>query len=297
MPAMAGKTIVFYPGRTNELDYFIAEIKEPNDSSIPAVDFNVPVRFEKYIAPNDPVHIPPLPVLAYNPVIDNVQLEYNGLSTTAALLLDTGGTVSLISSARASELGLTEPNGTPIVQPDFTIPIGGVGGEEELIGYQINNLIIPTLNGYNVAYNNARICVADIGIIDEDTGEFIILDGIFGSNFLCASALLFEGMPVDLAETPYNIIVLDTQKGLLGFDVNDIYPLPPVYKSICGDVNNPWPLGDLNRDCSLDILDIQIFAEEWLNECNPLNWNCRQADLLQDGLANFKDYAGLLNNN
>lgn len=292
MPSMMGKTVVFHTDRTNQLEYFVAEIKEPNDSTIPRADFNVPIRFEKYITPNDPIHIPPLPILAYNPVIDNVQLEYNGQSTTATLLLDTGGSVSLISTARASDLGLTTPDGTPIVTPDFTIPIGGIGGQEELPGYQISNLTIPTLNGYNVAYNNARICVADIGIIDEDTGEFIILDGIFGSNFLCASATL----SFELAATPYTAVILDTQRGILGFDVADDYPLPTPYKSECGDINNPWSKGDLNRDCTVDILDIQIFAEEWLSECNPLNWNCRQADLVQDGLANFKDYAGLLNN-
>jgi hypothetical protein len=292
MPAMAGKTVVFYPGRTNELEYFVAEIKEPNDPNIPPVDFNVPLRFEKYISPNDPINTPPLPVLAYNPVIDNVKLQYNGNTATATLVLDTGGTVSLISSAKACALGLTDANGTPIVEPDFTIPIGGIGGEAELPGFQIDNLVIPTLNGYNLVYNNARLCVSDIEIIDEDTGEFIILDGIFGSNFLCASATL----DFDLAATPFDRIVLDTRKGLLGFDVNDQYPLPQPYQSYCGDSNHPWPNGDINRDCSVDFEDIQILAEEWLDECNPLNWNCRQADYNLDSLANFTDYAGLLNN-
>jgi hypothetical protein len=235
---------------------------------------------------------PPLPVLAYNPVIDNVKFEYNGKTATATLVLDTGGTVSLISSAIANRLGLTDANGTPIVTPDFTIPIGGIGGEVELPGYQINNLIIPTLNGYNVAYNNARICVSDIGMINEDTNEFVILDGIFGSNFLCASATL----DLDLAATPYDAIVLDTKKGLLGFDVNSIYPLPAPSKSCCGDNEHPWLKGDLNRDCKTDFMDIRILAEEWLSLCDPLNWNCRQADFNLDGTTDFRDYAGILNN-
>lgn len=372
MPVMAGKTVILYPGLTNELGLFASEIVEPNSLYIPAVDFNVPLRFEKYVTPNlvEDFHIPPLPVLAYNPVIDNVVMEYGNESTTATLLLDTGGTISLMSTARAADLGLTDEYGTPIVPPDFNTAIGGIGGIVEIDGYQIDNLILPTLNGYNLAYNNARIFVHDISVIDEDTGEFITLDGIFGSNFLCASAKIEGGWPVDLAETPYEHIVIDTQKALLGFDVNDVYPLPAcgdefhpqpeadlngdctvdnydyqilvsnfgrndcnAINSFCdrtdidknGKVNvidvfimrsqwldtpfdflcnqqtengieweNPWPAGDLNHDCKIDFADIQILLEEWLEDCNALNWNCRQADINGNGTVDFYDYAAIL---
>ena len=294
IPVMAGKTVVFYPSRTNVLDYFVAEIKEPNDSTIPAADFNVPLRFEKYISPNDPIHTPPLPVLAYNPVIDNVTVEYNGQSSTGTFVFDTGGMISLMSSRHAAALGLTDLDGNPIVTPDFEIPIGGVGGDVNMPGYQIDNLIIPTLNGYNLIYNNARICVHNIGIIDEDTGEFIIIDGIFGSNLLCASAKLLGGFPVDLAESPYTHVILDTRKGLLGFDVNDVYPLPTPFRTQCGDANNPWHRMDLNRDCTINFDDIQILLEEWLEVCTPLNWDCRQADINGNGTVDFYDYAAIL---
>jgi hypothetical protein len=163
---------------------------------------------------------------------------------------------------------------------------------------------------------------------------------------------------------------LDTRKGLLGFDVNDVYPLPA-----CGDENHPqptgdlnadcivnnfdyfiwaqnygrddcnsanyycdgadidqnsvvnlddcvilidnwlqspfdylpnqirqnkielehpWLTGDLNRDCKIDLADIQIFAEEWLNSCDDLNWLCRQADIDGNHTADFFDYAAIL---
>lgn len=296
IPVMAGKTVILYPGLTNELGLFASEIVEPNSLYIPAVDFNVPLRFEKYVTPNlvEDFHIPPLPVLAYNPVIDNVVMEYGNESTTATLLLDTGGTISLMSTARAADLGLTDEYGTPIVPPDFNTAIGGIGGIVEIDGYQIDNLILPTLNGYNLAYNNARIFVHDISVIDEDTGEFITLDGIFGSNFLCASAKIEGGWLVDLAETPYEHIVIDTQKGLLGFDVNDVYLLPEPYTSNCGDSNNPWSRMDLNRDCQVNFDDIQILLEEWLEVCTPLNWDCRQADINGNGTVDFYDYAAIL---
>ena len=128
-----------------------------------------------------------------------------------------------------------------LITPDFSVLIGGIGGSTEIPGFQIDNLIIPTLNGYNLIFNNARIGVYDIGVTDVQTGELILLDGIFGSNFFSASAKIVGGWPVDLAETPFETIVIDMQKGLLGFDVNDIYPLPS-----CGDANHPQPTADVS---------------------------------------------------
>ena len=95
----------------------------------------------------------------------------------------------------------------------------------------------------------------------------------------------------ELSDTAFDQIVIDTQNGLLGFDVNDMYSLPnnddPVY---------PWERKDFNRDCSVDIRDFQILTEEWLNDCSALNWECRGADLNADNIVNFADYAEFLQN-
>jgi len=235
--------------------------------------------------PKDPINIPPLPTLAYNPVIDNITAENGDSSFTGTWLLDTGGTISIMSVAQATALGLTESNGNPLIPPDFVVPIGGIGGQVQIYGFQIDNLTIPTLNGYNLVFNNARIGVQDIGIVDEVTGELIILDGIFGSNFFCATMNLTTW---DLSDTAFDTIVIDTRKGLLGFDVNDAYPLPAG-----GEPAPPWPLGDLNRDYFVDLRDLRILAEEWLNDCNWLNWNCRGGDLNSDGTVNLTDFAML----
>lgn len=182
-----------------------------------------------------------------------------------------------------------------------------------------------------------------------------------GSNFLCASAKFdASGELVDLAEGPFDNIVIDMRNGLLGFDVNDAYPLPSCgdaehpqpsgdfnndckvnfldlyaltghwlldncgsgndfcnkmdidengridlvdyaflanqwlnspFNSVCGDAEHPWPKGDLNRDCSVNSQDLRILAEEWLGDCNWLNWNCRGSELNSDGIVNFVDYA------
>ncbi len=282
MPAMAGKVVVLDPTKLSTLeDYFIADIKESNDPAIPPVDINVALRFEKYITPENPGNIPPLPVLAYNPLIMGIRAQYNGSSSTGDWLLDTGGMISLCSYEQAQSLGLMDENGDPLVPVDFTVPIGGIGGQVELPGFEIDSLSVPTLNGYDIVFQNARICVHDIGIIDE-TGQEIILDGVFGSNFLCPSMNLTTW---DLSDTPFNRIVIDMREGILSFDVKTEYTLPP------DNPEPPFATGDINRDWSVDLRDLEIIASEWLNSCDWLSFNCRGADMDLDHIVDMVDYA------
>ena len=225
-------------------------------------------------------------------MIDNIIVEDSSYTSTGTYVFDTGGSISLISEAQAMKLGLIDPNGNPIREPDYSVPIGGIGEGDmvEIPGYRIDRLIVPTLNGYNLVYHNARVGIQDISVLDEVTGEPITLDGIFGSNFIVAT---MEMATWDVADTPFDNVILDTHRATLGFDVNDLYPLPPSIPT-CGDNNNPWPNGDFNRDCSVNILDLEILSQQWLNECNLLNWNCSGADLNSDGIIDFLDYAELI---
>lgn len=357
IPVMAGRTVVLRPIRDFDIfgddewewPVFTADIKDPNDPNIPQTDFQVALRFEKYISPSNPLNIPPLPVLAYNPVIDNITVERDGISSTGNWLFDTGAMVSLISVAQAIALGLVDENGEPIVSVDFWIPIGGIGGMVELPGFTLDKLSVPTLSGFNLVFINPRVCVHDIGVLDEDTGDFVILDGVFGDNFICASV---DVTTIDISSTPFDNIVIDTQNALLGFDVAPEYPLPAcqftdldgrcgvdtgdlsvftlnwlrtdcnsgngfcdgadidkngrvdfsdfVYLANdwlkqdcqypCGSQKRPYPVADLTHDCFVDVYDLAVFAEEWLNFCDWLNFNCRDADLAHDGTVNFKDF-------
>jgi hypothetical protein len=156
---------------------------------------------------------------------------------------------------------------------------------------------VPTLNGFKLVYGNPYVGVSDIGIIDEETGEPIILDGVFGTNLLGFSYIINLDMDFDIVMGPYNRIVLDTQRAILGFDVNDIYPLPENPPDVCGDANHTWLEGDINRDCRTDIIDLGLLSYEWLNNsCNWLNWNCTGCDLNRDNKVNFKDMALLARN-
>jgi len=38
---------------------------------------------------------------------------------------------------------------------------------------------------------------------------------------------------------------------------------------LCGDINHPYPIGDLNQDCIVNILDIALVAEHWLEDNRP----------------------------
>ena len=291
IPVMAGRTVVLKP--IKDFDFFeedddewewpifYADIKDPNDPNIPQTDFQVALRFEKYISPSNPQNIPPLPVLAYNPVIDNITVERGGASSTGNWLFDTGGMVSAISVAQGVALGLTDSNGDPIVPVDFSVLIGGIGGEVEIPGFIIDKLSVPTLSGFNLVFINARVCVHDIAVWNEDIGDFIILDGIFGDNFICASMNLETW---DISSTPFDNIVIDTRNALLGFDVAPEYSLPTCQFT------------DLSSDCHVDTIDFSLFAQHWRRtDCSGDNGFCSGADIDADGSVNFSDFVLLMN--
>jgi hypothetical protein len=93
----------------------------------------------------------------------------------------------------------------------------------EVPGFEIDYLRVPTVSGNNLVFKKARLGVHDIRFFDEKRGEFVVLDGIFGSNFLCASAKMEGVFPVDISKTAFEKIVIDMHRGLLGFDVRDGY--------------------------------------------------------------------------
>ena len=287
IPVMAGRTVVFHPGPTNSLDFFTADIVEPNDPAIPEVDLTVPLRFERYVMPANPGNIPPLPVLAYNPVIDNITAQDGGVNTVGTWLFDSGGSLSVMSVQQGVALGLTDANGDPIGTPDFWADVGGIGGEVLIPGFQIDNLIVPTLNGYNLIYTNARVGVHDIGVYDAQADRHIILDGVFGSNFLCATMNLTTW---DLAGTVFEWVVFDTQNATLGFDLFDGYSLPT-----CGDPCDPRELADLTGDCFVDASDLCALAANWLaRPCDLANRFCDLADINMDGKVDIQDYAVMM---
>jgi hypothetical protein len=226
MPVMHGRIVVLHSGATNSLEYFAAEVKKQGDLGIPDADIKVSLRFKDFTNPNNPKNIGTLPVLARNPVIDGIAVNYRGKSTKGTWLLDTGATVSFISTRQANRLGLTNANGTPLIKPDFSVPVGGVGAMIQINGFEIDKLIVPTLSGSNLVFKNARLGVRDIKYFDEKQGRYEVIDGVLGSNFLCASAKMGDLLPSEIGETIFESIVLDMKKGTLGFVLRPEYQKP-----------------------------------------------------------------------
>jgi hypothetical protein len=219
MPAMIGRVVVLDSGATNSLGYFSADIKNPGDSAIPRVDLEVVLRFKKFCNPNNSNNIPPLPVTARNPVIDNIVVHYKGMSSRGSWLLDTGATISLISVKQAMRLGLADRNGELLVTPDFSLPLGGMGEMIQVPGFEIDKLTVPTRSGHNLVFKNARLGVHNIRFFDEEKKAFTTLDGVFASNFLCASAKMQSLIPTDVSQTVFDKVVIDMQRGVLGFRI------------------------------------------------------------------------------
>lgn len=51
----------------------------------------------------------------------------------------------------------------------------------------------------------------------------------------------------------------------------------------CGDPNHPYPIGDLNHDCRVNLLDLAILASHWLEDNTPVNSN----SIVKDGIEYY----------
>jgi len=221
MPAMVGNVVVLNSGATNSLGYFAADIKKENDPKIPKMDFKVALQLKKFTNPKDKRNVGPLPVSGNNPVIDRVVVSFNGRRSEGSWLLDTGATVSMISTRQAKKLGLVNQNGQPLAKVAFSVPVGGIGQMTMINGFEVDRMTIPMMGGYNIIFKNARIGVHDIKYFDVEKKTEVVIDGILGSNFLCASAKMDNLLPSDIGETPFENIVIDLRENTLGFDVRD----------------------------------------------------------------------------
>ncbi len=63
--------------------------------------------------------------------------------------------------------------------------------------------------------------------------------------------------------------------------------------SCCGDYKRPFPVGDISRDCSVDYEDLVIFTEYWLLEVDGAGGDAESADMYEDGVIDFLDFAVL----
>ena len=100
----------------------------------------------------------------------------------------------------------------------------GIGGTGTVSGFFLDDMILHTLEGsvLDADPNNIRFIGAPVAILDVTVEnplnplDTLTLDGIFGMNFMIASAM------VDLSEVsagPFNWITFDEPNGILGLDL------------------------------------------------------------------------------
>lgn len=182
------------------------------------VDIVIPLEYVDYNRRRNPKDRGDKPDLAPNPMIRNVITAVGRSSFRGDFLLDTGATVTIISTKHARALGIEGK------QPQFTLPIGGIGGNVvNAPGYLIDQLYVPGDNGDQLLYRNCRTIVHDIGITLDD-GTHVVLDGVFGMNLLLPTmAGIGLGLPTDVADAPFRKIWIGGPNGKLGLNVK----IPP----------------------------------------------------------------------
>jgi len=64
----------------------------------------------------------------------------------------------------------------------------------------------------------------------------------------------------------------------------------------CGDDNYPYPAGDLNGDCMVDLHDLTLLGYLWMKEDCQTSLDCLDCDITQDGLVNLADVVPICEN-
>ena len=171
-------------------------------------------------------------------------------------MFDTGAQITVISEPLAADLELLQQD------PNFFVEIYDVTGSvTEANGYFIDLLEISATPQW-LAFSNAPVVVLDV-----DSPEGGILDGIIGMNLFVDTDFYIRGGGLYGQDEPYIKFAF----------------LPP---GLPGDIA---PAGG---DGNVNLLDLAAFTQAWL--ANPIspNWNA-QADIVRDAVINFYDFAEL----
>jgi hypothetical protein len=181
-----------------------------------AVDAWVPLDLVDFNR-RDPRNRGPAPSLATNPLVPGVRVALGAANAEGDWLLDTGAACSMISTATARRLGLVDAGGKPTRRPEFTLPVGGIGGgHRNLSGFRVDRLAIPTADGRDLVFPDAAVVVHDVSTLRAD-GTKVTLDGVFGMNLLLPSG---NGMTMLGATTqlpsPFTRVVVDVAHERLG---------------------------------------------------------------------------------
>jgi hypothetical protein len=195
------------------------------------------LRENPFIGPN------PVNQLDPNPPVDNtppVTIARGGLSSQGSFLLDTGAAASILSLEQAIGLNVTYQDGTYLTDEpvlvdvntgvpldhQFRLSIGGIGGTFTAAGFFLDSLTVQTTDGTPLVFKNAPVLVADVSVYDEVSRQSLTLDGVFGVNYLVASAFIDEsgGDLVgfgDIRQGGFDWVVFDDNTHTLNLELAD----------------------------------------------------------------------------
>jgi hypothetical protein len=237
MPVMAGKVVIIDPKPLNTFtDKLRTTIVSADDARIPKVTRHIPLSYVSFdrFARTTPTGLPPAtsanPMIGPNPFKPNdparsVVARYGNKTAKLTMLLDTGAVCSMISIKQAAQLGVKySADGKTLLgvpgKQQFTLTIGGIGGNKSAVGFYLDHFALPAAKEEQpIVYGKAPVLVSDISLIDPATQQTFTLDGVFGMNFLVASANVTGGLLPDigqLTEGPFTTIVIDHSRGFLG---------------------------------------------------------------------------------
>jgi hypothetical protein len=185
-----------------------------------------------------------------------ITLSRGASQVTATFLLDTGSQISSISSATAATLGVRywmpgDPGYDPgmpatlvnvsdgsLIPNQFTVDIGGIAGTTTLAGFNLDAMLIRTLEGHplddddpnHLRFVGAPVYVHDIELTDPVSLDTFIFEGILGTNYLFGSGDLsaLSGFDVPFRAGPFELLVLDFDAATptLGLVLPFVAPVP-----------------------------------------------------------------------
>jgi len=232
-PVMAGKVMTVDCRPIAKFDKLRTQLLPPGDRDLPKTSIEIPLtmvdfdRFTQLEPKGAPaVHGSANPMIGPDPFhsgdAHSVTITLHGKIAKLTMLLDTGSASTMISMAKAKELGLDvsptgQINNVP-AKARFSLPIGGIGGSADVNGCFVDSLELPVNRGEPVRYIKAPVLVKDVTVKDEATGETFTLDGVFGMNYLVASASVTGGLNAgigDIHDGPLDFFTVDFVKSTL----------------------------------------------------------------------------------
>jgi hypothetical protein len=185
-----------------------------------SVDLQIELEYVDYSRRRHPDNRGPLPELAANPMITGVVTEHGSRTCTGDWFLDTGAAISIISTSHARALGLYDDAGNPVGPPDFTVVVGGIGGDvKPAPGYVLDRVRVGALRKRSLEFHGVHVVVRDVGIELPD-GKRFVLHGVLGMNLLLPSASgLSSGDVTAVAPAPFRRVWIDGPRHMLSLDL------------------------------------------------------------------------------